>query len=77
MRKCLYYERFDAYGIRDDGGVAFQGDPVQVAYDLVYQSGERNVAMAGLTREVTDIQSLLAALPVAQHKVRRVQKLPY
>lgn len=73
----MHYACFDAHGVhgvRGDDGDAFLADPVQVADDLVCQSGEWGMALAGLSREVVDFQFLLVVLPMVQMKVLKRQK---
>ena len=76
MRRRLHHACFDAHGVHDvrgDDGDAFQGDPVQAAYDLVCQSGEWDMVPAGLSREVVDFQFLLFVLPMVQMKALKQQ----
>ena len=73
----MYHARCDVPGVHDvrgDDGDAYLGDPVQAACDLVYRSGEWDVALAGLSRGVVDFQSLLVVLLMARRKALKRQK---
>ncbi len=65
-----YLNEHDVDDVRDEDGVASQDVHVQVSRNFVCQLAEHNAALAGLSRTMVEVQSLLVALVMELHKVK-------
>ena len=63
----MFYGEHDVDDVRDDG-VVFQDTPVHEVGSFVYQSVVRNVALAGLSRNMIGSQNSLVVLLMVHWK---------